>query len=61
MGSVNYYRNIWARLLHKLAPITKITPSKVKFKWTKIEQDTFEEMKRIVPCNVLIAYQDFNE
>ena len=60
MGLVNYYRNIWARLLHKLAPITKITLSKVKFKWTKIEQDVFKEIKRIVSCGVLIAYPGFN-
>ena len=29
---MNYYRNIWPRRSHKLAPRTKITSNKVKFK-----------------------------
>ena len=30
-----------------VVPLTKITSVKVKFKWTKIKQDDFEEIKRI--------------
>ena len=30
--------------------LTNITPSKVKFKWTKIKQYAFDEIKRIVPA-----------
>ena len=33
----------------------------MKFKWTKIKQETFEENNRIVACNVLSAYTDLNE
>ena len=32
IGLVNYYQNLWARRSHTLAPLNKITPSKVKFK-----------------------------
>ena len=35
--------------------------SKVKFKWTKTEEDTFNENKRIVTSDTLLAYPDFNE
>ena len=35
--------------------------SKVKFKWTKIEQDDFNEIKRIVSRDNLSSYPDFNE
>ena len=42
IGVVDYYCNIWERCSHTPAPLTKITPSKVKFKWTKIEQDDFD-------------------
>ena len=45
--------NMWKIHSHMLAPVTKITPSKVKFKWTKIEQEALEEIKRILACNFL--------
>ena len=51
---------MWARHSHMLAPLTKITPSKVRFKWTKIGQDTFDEIKPIVARNTLLAYTGFN-
>ena len=44
-----------------LAPLTKITSSKVNFKWTKTEQDYFSKIKRIVACSTLLTYLDFNE
>ena len=44
-----------------LAPLTELMSIKVKFKWTQIEQDVFDEIKRIVSRNTLSAYQDFNE
>ena len=52
---------MWARLSHTLAPLTKITLSKVKFKYTKIEQDAFKIIKRIVARDTLSAYLYFNE
>ena len=44
MGVGDYYRDMWSRRSHALAPLTTITFSKVKFKWTKIEQDAFKEI-----------------
>ena len=60
IGVVNYYRYMWEIFSHTLAPLTYITPSKVKFKWTKIEQDTFNEIKHIVARDILSAYPDLN-
>ena len=48
IGLVNYYRDMWARWSHTLAPLTNITSNKVKFRWTKINQDAFGKIKRIV-------------
>ena len=33
----------------------------MKFKLTQVEQDAFEEIERIVACNNLSDYPDFNE
>ena len=46
---------------HTLAPLTKITSKKVKYKWTKIKQDTFYLIKWVVSCNNLLTCPDFNE
>ena len=58
---MNYYRGIWARRSHKLAPLTKITSNKVKFKWTKIKQDSFDEINQMVERDTLLTYTGFNE
>ena len=52
---------MWERRLHTLAPLTKITSNKVTFKWTKMEQYSFYEIKRIFSRNNLLTYPDFNE
>ena len=61
MGVVNFYLCMWPRQLHTLAPWTKITSNKIKPKWAKIEQDAFNEIKRIVARNKLLTRLDFNE
>ena len=40
---------------------TSITSDKVIFKWTEIEQKSFEEIKHIVTCDTLLAYTDLNK
>ena len=44
-----------------LAPLTELTSRKVKFKWTKIEQDSVNEVKRNVARDASLAYPDFNK
>ena len=47
---------MWERFSHTLAPLTKQISSKVKFKWTRIEQDYFDEIKHIVADNTSLDY-----
>ena len=49
------------RRSHMLSPLTKITPYKRKFKWTKIEQYSFNEIKRIVSQDNLLTYPHFKK
>ena len=48
IGLLNYYRDMWSRRSHLLQPLTALTPSKVRFKWTEMEQKVFDDIKRYV-------------
>ena len=61
VGLVNYYRDMWRKRTHTLAPLTKICLMKVNFKWTDVENNAFIAMNKIVGCDVLISYSDFSE
>ena len=52
---------MWPRRPHTLATLTKLTFIKNKCKWTKVEQDAFEKIKRVVARNTLLTYPHFNE
>ena len=52
---------MWPRKSHKLAPLTKLTSIKAKFKYTQVEQGYFEKNKRIIEHNNLLTYTNFNE
>ena len=52
---------MWERRSHVIAPLTKIPSNKVEFKWTKIEQDDFDEIKWIVARDNLSAFTNLNE
>ena len=49
------------RRSHKLAPLTKLTYIKNIFKWTQVEQDDSDKIKRIVAHDNLLTHPDFNE
>ena len=52
---------MWEISSNMLSPLTHITYSKVKFKWTSIEQDAFDKTKHIVARDTLLAYTYFIE
>ena len=45
IGMVNYYRDMWIRRSHVLAPLTRLTSKEVKWEWTQKEQDSYHTMK----------------
>ena len=60
IGLVNYYRYMRKIGSHTLEYLTKSMLSKLKFKWNEVKQRAFEEIKRIVARNILLACTNFN-
>ena len=60
---INFYRDLWPRRSHTLAPLTKLSAVKKKrdFYWGAEEQNAFEEAKRMLANNALLAYPDFSK
>ena len=44
-----------------VVPLTKLLSIKRKCIWTKVEQDAFDKIKRIVDRGTLLSYTGFNE
>ena len=61
IGIVNYYRDMWIRRSHILAPLAALTSKTVKWKWTEVEDTAFENMKKVIAKETLLAYPDFNK
>ena len=61
MGEINHYRDMWPRVSHMFAPLTRLASNKRKFKWTQVEKYAFDKINWIVACDTLLTYPDFNE
>ena len=58
---ISYYRDIWPQRSHILAPLTTLTSEKVEWKWTAEHQSAFDEMKRVIAQETLLAYPKFDK
>src|SRR5687767_9582304 len=61
IGMINYYRDIWPQRSHILVPLTGLTSENMPWKWTEEAQNAFDEMKRAIARETLLAYPNFNE
>ena len=43
LGLVNYYRDMWRKHVHTLAPLTKLCSTKGKVNWTEVENNDFRD------------------
>ena len=56
IGMVNYYRDMWLRRSHVLAPLAALTSKTAKWKWGSEEQKAFDKMKQIIGRETMLAY-----
>jgi hypothetical protein len=61
IGIINYYRDMWIRRSHVMAPLAALTSKTTKWKWGPKEQESFMKMKKIISRETLLAYPDFNK
>jgi hypothetical protein len=52
---------MWCKRAHILAPLSKLTSTKVPWKWTLEHQHAFDEMKKIMAQETILAYPDFSK
>lgn len=61
LGMVNFYRDMWRRRSHLLAPLSRLISKKVKWQWGETEQKAFDELKATISKETLLAFPDFNK
>ena len=61
LGFIQYYRDMYRLRSHILAPLTALTSTKVKFKWTEDTQTAFDRIKQEVAKRIMLVYPDFNQ
>jgi len=61
LGMVNFYRDMWRRRSHLIAPLTQLLGKGKKFNWGKEHQQAFEEIKSAISKETLLAFPDFSK
>ena len=61
IGIVNYYRDMWIKRSHVLAPLAALTSKNVKWSWGPKQSAAFQMAKRIIAREVTLAYPDFTK
>ena len=61
LGLVTYYRNMWPRQSHILAPLTDLLRTPKTFRWNDQCATAFEQMKSLIASDALLAYPDHNK
>jgi len=60
IGAVNYYRDMWPKRAHLLAPLTKLTGSKA-FSWSAEQSDAFRSLKAMIVQDTTLHFPDHND
>ena len=58
VGGVNFFKTMWPRRTHVLAPLTAFQGKDTTFVWGKPQQQAFDEMKALLAHDCLNVYPD---
>jgi hypothetical protein len=61
VGLINYYRDMWQKRSHMLAPLTGLVSPLVKYKWGPEKPKAFDEIKQKASKETLLAFPDFEK
>ena len=61
LGMVNYYRDMWRKRSHLLAPLSELVGSKAQWKWGSEQQKSFDELKKVISKETLLTFPNFNK
>jgi hypothetical protein len=61
LGMVNYYRDMWRRRSHILAPLSSLASKDKPWKWGNTEQKAFEEIKEVISQETLLMFPQFDK
>lgn len=61
IGLVNYYRDMWRRRSHVLAPLTELCSETKKFVWGPTQQEAFRAAKLILSKQAILAFPNFSK
>ena len=61
IGIVNYYQNMWKGRTDLLVPLTAFTSNATTWKWTDVDQQDFDSIKKVVDKETILVYPDFKE
>ena len=61
IGIVNYYRDMWFRRSHVLAPLAALTSKTTKWEWGDKQKKAFAMAKRIIAKEAILAFPDFSK
>ena len=54
VGLINYYKDMWPRRPHILAPLTDLCGAKRKFTWIDVHKNAFNLAKKFISEDVLL-------
>ena len=58
---MNFYRDMWIRRSHVLAPLASLTSTKTKWSWGEKERNAFKLAKKIMSQETILRFPDFNK